>query len=319
MFARAHLRLTLLYVGLFALVLVVFSLIFYIGLATVLAPTFDLEPDLTSAQVAQAAYQAILERIGLALVIADLAIVALVGGAAWILASRTLRPIREALLRQRRFVADASHEMRTPLATIRAVAESATAEAEPADLRAALGTIATASARLSRLTTDLLLLAKTDDRLLDPRVEAFDLSVIVAEVVEAYRIANPNPPAPQLRLASDLRVRGDPDEVGRVASNLLHNAVEYGGAQAPVRVTTGASDREAWLEVSDEGPGIASADLERIFEPFYRVQHDAAGPKGSGLGLAIARSLAARNRGRLTVMSQPGSGATFRLTLPRFS
>ena len=114
MFRRARLRLTVLNIVLFALVLAVFSLVFYVAFATVLAPTFDPEPDLTNDQVAAAAYQATLERIGLALVVGDVAVTALVGLIAWVLAGRTLGPIREAHARQRRFVADASHEMRTP-------------------------------------------------------------------------------------------------------------------------------------------------------------------------------------------------------------
>ena len=69
--------------------------------------------------------------------------------------------------------------------------------------------------------------------------------------------------------------------------------------------------------MTDTGPGVAAADLERIFEPFYRVRADAQAPEGSGLGLAIARSLARRNRGRLVAISQPGSSTTFRLSLPR--
>jgi signal transduction histidine kinase len=83
-------------------------------------------------------------------------------------------------------------------------------------------------------------------------------------------------------------------------------------------VTTRAADREALVEVSDDGRGIADADLERIFEPFHRVRSDAGTPDGNGLGLAIARSLAERNGGRLTVTSRVGDGSTFRLVLPRF-
>jgi signal transduction histidine kinase len=85
-----------------------------------------------------------------------------------------------------------------------------------------------------------------------------------------------------------------------------------------VRIATHATERECDVEVRDDGPGIALADLERIFAPFYRVSADAASPGGSGLGLAIARSLAERNHGRLDVTSRPGAGATFRLVLPRF-
>ena len=320
MFRRARIRLTVLYIGLFALVLTVFSVIFYVGFATVLAPAFDLGPELTNEQIAQVAYQTTVERIGLALLAADLVVVALVGVAAWVLAARTLRPIREAHARQRRFVADASHEMRTPLAAIRSSAEGALAAADSADeLRRALAAVEHSAARLTRITNDLLLLARSDE-LPSDRHEPIDLSVIVAETVEAFAAAHPEPPHTRMTLGADLRVSADPNEIGRIVANLLDNAFRYGRAPNALsaRVTTRAADREVLVEVSDDGPGIAAADLERIFEPFHRIHSDAGGPEGSGLGLAIARSLAQRNGGRLTAMSQPGSGATFRLSLPRF-
>ena len=320
MFRRARIRLTVLYVGLFALALVVFSAVFYVGFATILAPTFDLAPELSNEQVADAAYQTTLERIGLALVVADVVVVVLTGVAAWTLAARTLRPIRDAHARQRRFVADASHEMRTPLAAIRASAEGVLATpATLDDLRHALTVVAGSADRLARITNDLLLLARTEE-LPDDRREAIDVSVVVAETVEAFATAHPDLPATRLALASDLRVVADPDEIGRIVANLLDNALRYGGGASAsgARVSTRAADREALVEVSDDGPGIAEADMERIFEPFHRVRSDATGPEGSGLGLAIARGLAERNGGRLTVASRPGSGATFRLSLPRF-
>lgn len=321
MFRRARMRLTILYIGLFVLALGLFSLVFYVAIATVLAPTFDLAPELTNEQVAEVAYQTSVERIGLALLAANVFAVALVAIAAWALADRTLRPIREAHARQRRFVADASHEMRTPLAAIRSSAEGALATAvTQEELRRALAVDASSAQRLTRITNDLLLLARSDEVATDRR-DPIDLSVVVAETAEAFAVAHPDLPRARLSLGADLRVSADPTEIGRIIENLLDNAVRYsGGPKAdPVRISTKFVDRDALVEVSDDGPGIAAADLERIFEPFHRVHSEAGTPEGSGLGLAIARSLAQRNGGRLTVASRPGSGSTFRLSLPRLT
>ncbi len=320
MFTRTRVRLTILYVVLFALVLGVFSVVFYVGLSTALAPTFDIGPEVTSEQAAAVAYQATVEQVRLALMAGDVAVVVLVAGAAWILASRTLRPISDAHARQRRFVADASHEMRTPLAAIRASAEGALAAPLSVDeLRGALGTIVDASDRLSRLTNDLLLLARADELPPDQHTPPVDVSVVVAEVLEAFAVAHPELPTSRASLGSDLLVAAAPDEIGRIVANLVDNAYRYAReAAAPPRIVTRSAEREVIVEVSDDGPGIAAGDLGRVFEPFARLHADADTPEGSGLGLAIARSLARRNGGLLTVASRPGEGATFRLSLPRF-
>jgi signal transduction histidine kinase len=319
MFGRARRRLTLLFIALFALVLGVFTAVFYVSFATVLAPEFDIGPELSNEQAADAAYQATLGRIEIALVVAYVVVVALVGVVAWVLASRTLAPIRDAHVRQRRFVADASHEIRTPLAAIRATAEEATGRSGSIEeLETALAGIEMSAERLSRLTNDLLLLARTDERLIDRRTDAIDLSVLTAEALEEFEGANSDSPRPQLTLEPDLVVSADPEELRRIVLNLVDNAVRYGDRENRVRVTTRRTDGDAVIEVRDAGPGIAAADLERIFDPFYRVRADAATPDGSGLGLAIARSLAERNGGRMTVVSQVGGGSIFRLALPRF-
>lgn len=318
MFQRARRRLALRYLAVLVVVLAAFSLVFLVTISIVLRPAFDVAEDSTTDEAVKHAYQRSVERIGLALVVADGAVVVLVGAAAYFLADRTLRPIRQAHERQRRFVADASHEMRNPLAAIRSTAESALGgPADPADQRAALGAILGASERLSALTDDLLLLARSEQGLIEPRRQRLDLSVVAAEVAEEARAAIGRPDSIVVSLAPDLEVEADDTEIRRIVSNLVDNALRHGQGGGPVRVHTSAVDGQAIVEVADHGPGIAAADLERIFEPFYRVRADATASSGSGLGLAIAADLAARNGGRLTVESDPGQGSTFRLSLPR--
>ena len=319
MFARARVRLTLLYIGLFTLVLGTFSAIFYAAIRTILEPAFDLAPELSNEQAAEQAYRATIERIGLGLIVGDVLVIGLVGIVAWVLASRTLRPIREAHVRQRRFVADASHEMRTPLAAIRATAESAADGAQTVDeLRTALASIIASAERLTHLTNDLLLMARTDERLLASRPEPMDLSVAAAEALADLERVLSDATHTRLELTPDLLVSADPDDIRRILANVLDNAVRYGGSGGSIRLATSGTEREATVAVTDDGPGIAAADLDRVFEPFYRVRADAGSPDGTGLGLPLARSLAERNGGRLTVESEPGAGSTFRLVLPRF-
>jgi two-component system OmpR family sensor kinase len=316
-FARARRRLAIRYLVLFVVVLIAFSLVFFVVLAAVLQPDFDIGPEVPNEEVARIAYTRAIERIALALVLAVVAVVAVVGLAGYYLADRTLRPIQEAHDRQRRFVADASHEMRGPIAAIQGTAESGLLPAaDEASRRRALETILDASGRLGRLTTDLLVLARTEQGILDVAADPTDLSVVVAEEVERFQAGiTERRLMVDVALAPDLVVQADPTEVARIVGNLLDNALRHGGE--PIRVRTYASDGRAIVEVADRGPGIAVADAGRVFEPFYRVRSDASAPAGSGLGLAIAADLARRYGGRLTVESSPGSGARFRLELPR--
>lgn len=317
MFRSARRRLAVRYLVVLSLVLGLFSIVFMVAIVVVLRPAFDVAEDATTDEAVHRAYERSVQRIALALVVADGAVIVLVGGAAYFLAGRTLRPIQAAHERQRRFVADASHEMRTPLAAIRSTAESALAPtADPASRSTALQTIVEATERLTGLTNDLLLLAQSEQGQLQPRPERLDLSVVTAEVVEAVRPAG-RPDAIVLSLATDLVVRADEDDIRRIVANLVDNALRYGAGPAPVRVRTAVVDGQAAVEVVDSGPGIAAEDQERIFEPFFRVRADAQAPSGSGLGLAIAADLARRNGGRLGVESRPRDGATFRLLLPR--
>jgi two-component system OmpR family sensor kinase len=316
-FAKARRRLAVRYLLLFTVVLIVFSLVFLFALAVVLQPAFDIAPEVSNEEAARLAYGQTIERIAAALLLANVVVFAIIGVAGYYLADRTLRPIREAHDRQRRFVADASHEMRGPITAIQSTAEAALGASSDAPTRhEALQTILGASARLGRLTTDLLVLARTEEGLLAPALETVDLSVVVAEEVERFRAADGDPRTViELYLTEDLVTRADPAEVARIVGNLIDNAVRYG--RPPVQVRTLSSEGKAIVEVADHGPGLAHADVERVFEPFYRVHADSAAPDGSGLGLAIASELARRHGGRLTVDSRPGAGARFRLELPR--
>jgi signal transduction histidine kinase len=314
MFRRARRDLTLLYIVLFALVLVVFTVVFYVAFVTVLAPAFDIAPEVSSSQAAEIAYEETIRRIALAVAIADAVAILIVGVAAWILATRTLDPIRAAHNRQRRFVADASHEIRNPLSAMKTTAQVALErDRSPAELRTALEVVVDAASRLTKLTNDLLTLASTDG-LPERRSERFDLSVIAAEAVEA--LAPPVGDSPiRLDLRADVPALGDPDQISQIIRNLAENAVRHGGPGVRVTVATRSVDHDAVVEVRDSGPGIAAADIDQIFQPFYRV-HREPSTDGNGLGLAIAADLATRNGGRLSVSSTPGNGATFRLTLP---
>jgi two-component system, OmpR family, sensor kinase len=316
-FAEARRRLALRYVVLFALVLTAFSTVFFVAIAIVIQPAFDIGPEPPEGAPATRAYTRTIERIGLVVIVADVAVVSGVAFVAWYLAERTLRPVRDAHERQGRFVADASHEIRSPLAVIRSTVDQALSPAANDQTRTdALVTIGDAVDRLTATTRGLLTLAALE-RPLGATRDPIDVSVAVAEAVATARAAEPSPGTTiELNLAPDLLVRGDSDALTGLVRNLIDNALRYASGR-PIGVRASGTPGSAIVEVTDHGPGIAPADLERVFEPFYRVRADSKAPPGTGLGLAIAARLARELGGRLQAESKVGEGSVFRVTLPR--
>lgn len=225
--------------------------------------------------------------------------------------------------RMRQFVADASHELRSPLTTIRGFAElyrqgASGGEEETAKL---LRRIEDEAARMGLLVEDLLLLARLDrERPLD--LAPVELPVIAADAVHAARAVAPDRPI-TLDIAGDagpLVVLGDDARLRQIANNLLTNALTHTPAGTPVTVRLHRAGPEAVLEVHDRGPGLTQRQSERVFERFYRADaartRTADGPPSTGLGLAIVAALVGAHQGSVDVESRPGEGATFRVRLP---
>ncbi len=207
---------------------------------------------------------------------------------------------------QRRFVADASHELRSPLATIGAGLELLQ-NSDPGTVVALRGE----TQRLGRLVDDLLLLARADERGLQPRRDEVDLD----EIVEAER-ARPYEDGVRTEVrAEHVRVVGDRGQLVRVLRNLVDNAHRH--ARSRVLVTLGREGDRAVLDVVDDGPGVPAADRIRIFERFVRLDDARArADGGSGLGLAIVAEVVAAHGGQVWVEDAPGGGALFRVRLP---
>ena len=213
---------------------------------------------------------------------------------------------------QRRFVADASHELRSPLSTVRAAAELSSAHPGDFPWDEAATTVLAETDRLERLVGDLLLLARSDEHGLVMRPGDVDLDDVVA--AEAQRLRRVSARSIHLHLAP-VRVRGDAAHLARAVRNLADNADAH--AAGEVWLTLSSVDGEAVVEVGDDGPGIAAGERERVFERFVRLdasRERASG--GSGLGLAIVRQIALAHGGRASAGGRAGGGTTMTLGLP---
>ena len=218
-------------------------------------------------------------------------------------------------------LANVSHELRTPLSAIRMYAqtlESGLLEQDPESTRRSLATI----------VRETEWLEATVERVLTWRALSRDRSAVdlepggVADAVEDAlarfrRMVAPGEVDLEVEVSSSRRVSRDRDALGRVFLNLLANAYKYGGEEKRIRVVARDLEERVEVSVEDGGIGIPAEDLERVFEPFYRVDaRSRGGAAGTGLGLAIVRHLVLLHGGTVRAASEPGKGSVFTVTLP---
>ncbi|MDE0169348.1 MAG: ATP-binding protein [bacterium] len=211
------------------------------------------------------------------------------------------------------FVVAASHELKTPVAAIKAAAETilVAMDEDPEAVFDFSGRIFDNALRMSRIVTDLLDLSRLESD--SPHVEPFDLADVLEEEIERFSSSLPGidfaaAPTPMI---------GSPSDLALAFRNLLENAVRNTPEQGRVAASVVSDNGEATIVVSDTGSGIPASDLPRIFERFYRV--DAARSRstgGTGLGLAIVKHVAELHGGRVEVESRLGQGSTFRIRVP---
>jgi signal transduction histidine kinase len=214
---------------------------------------------------------------------------------------------------QRRFVADASHELRSPLATIRAGLD--TLPGAPADTASHhIRLMRGQTERLDRLVSDLLLLARVDEHGLSPHDDDVDLDDLVW--AERDRLAAQHPDLTVRTQISPARVTGDVHHLARAVRNLTDNAARHAHREVTLRVWT--DKHSGHIDVGDDGPGIPAADRDRIFERFVRLDDSRSRTDGgTGLGLPITREIVDAHGGSITILPpRREGGTTIRTTIP---
>jgi two-component system sensor histidine kinase SenX3 len=220
---------------------------------------------------------------------------------------------------RRDFVANVSHELKTPIGALALLAETLADEPDPDVVRRLSGRLRDESFRVSDIVDDLLALSRIEAH------ESLAVASVPVDAVVAEAVVRVRPTADQHQVAigvvadePDLHLDADRSQLVSAVANLLDNAVKYSEAGSPVEVRIGATDEHVLIAVRDHGIGIPTRDLERIFERFYRV--DKARSRvtgGTGLGLSIVRHVAQNHGGEVEVQSREGEGSTFTLVLPR--
>jgi signal transduction histidine kinase len=257
-----------------------------------------------------------------------------------------LARLEAAFSAQQRFIADASHELRNPLAIIRTNIDVALSDpdADPEELRQAIVVVRRASERMARLVDDLLALARREMPTFQR--EPVDLGQAIGEASEEFVVparargivldraiagypsegshpADPKPAgrsrglAPEAPESPRVVVIGDRDALKRAVANLLDNAVRLAPEGSRIRLAVGSERGQAWVAVSDEGPGIAPEDQQHVFDRFWRADKARSrADGGAGLGLAIVRQIVQSHGGEVQLQSRLGVGSTFTIWLP---
>ena len=297
-----------------------------------------------------------IEQLTIDLIVGITVMIISVGGIGWFLSGIAIEPIEVSYSSLKQFTADASHELRNPIATIQTNVQMALAypEAEPQLQQRQLQIIERLTQKLGRLVNDLLFLARSDSGMVQQEWQPVPLDALLIDVIEEQRIAATQKSLflslhivePQLeeKLNEEdvFTVRGDWDRLSRLFTNLIANAIEHTdkpkSADASVEVELEIitlpktirrreKNRQYALvvKVKDNGTGISESDLSHIFDRFYRAdparsaKREIDSPTGAGLGLAIAKAIVENHQGQISVESTVAEGTTFTVTLPQNS
>ena len=228
--------------------------------------------------------------------------------------------VQAAFERERRFTADAAHELRTPLAAIKGRIDVTLSRVRTsAEYETTLRALDDEADRLIRLAIDLLLLARLDQRQFRWEPETLEVGEVLSAVLEEVQpLAQVRQITLVRRIAADLCVQGYPDHLIRLLLNLLDNAMKFTPASGQVIVQAEANAGEVCITITDQGPGIPPEHLPYILERFYRVESARSrSDGGTGLGLAIAAEITRVHGGTLEVQSQPACGTSFIVRLPQ--
>ncbi len=234
----------------------------------------------------------------------------------FLVVGRALQPIRRALRRQRDFVADAAHELRTPVAILRTAAELGLESSEISEQQSSLEQALAESVHLARLVDDLALLANADSGAMSLEPRPIDLAELVATAVSGIELLAEDREVRLVLEAPDtLPLIGDPVRLRQLLLILLDNALKHTPAGGCISVRLSRHGGKATLQVEDTGRGIDPDDLPQLFERFYRAARDRR-IEGGGLGLAIGRWIAQAHGGQIKAANAAPHGAVFTVTLP---
>ncbi|MGJ3250759.1 MAG: sensor histidine kinase [Elainellaceae cyanobacterium] len=257
----------------------------------------------------------------------------------WLLSGLAMAPVRDSYQRLKQFTADASHELRNPIAVIQTNVQVALSDSDPQFQHDQLKVVERITRRLGRLVDDLLFLARQDSGIVQLSFNPISIYGVLSEVIDEQqaiasdkhvqlRLNHPKPDSRSSSIKTDpysplYLVQGDRNQLTRLFTNLIGNAIQYtpSGGEVYITLTTlkRNNDVQTVVQVQDTGVGIPPNAIPHLFDRFYQVDSSRSHRTGSGLGLAIARAIVDNHQGQIHLDSTPGEGTTVTVTLPDLS
>ena len=317
LFQRARLKLTGLYIGIIAVILIIFSLTLYHALAKNIRDNF--EGNFSDDQTQELVITKTTDQLQTTIFFIDLIILFVSSGLSYFLAGKTLKPIQRAMEKQEQFTVDASHELRTPLSVIKTNLEVALREKDwNKDKGRALIVSAIDEVKLmTKLTEDLLALSKLEDKEKIYSFKKINIAEITEQMVKKMQIiAIKRKIQLSIERSDTAFIYGNAGALQQLVMNIVSNALNFTPAGGYVRLAIEQRGEEIIISVQDTGTGITKEDLSHIFERLYRADKARKQGGGTGLGLAIAKEIVHKHRGTINIESELGKGTLVIITFP---
>jgi len=320
-FLRVKLKLTVFYIAGILVILVIFSLVVYSLFAQNITENIEYEgPDYKgNADIEAQIFEKAQNRLQAILLTVDGLIIILVGGISYYLAGKTLKPIESAYAKQKKFLADSAHELRTPLAVMKTGAEAVLSDeaSKKEEYKKLAKDFLEELNFLTDMVNDLLFLAR-EDNLHTLEYTKTDLGALVNKQIG---LIVPYAKAHQVRLEKNIKgnlfVKGNRGHLKRLVANLIKNAIDYNCAGGKVLVSLQQEKKEVIFKVVDTGIGISQEAIKHIFDRFYKIDQARVGQNsGAGLGLSIVKEIVIAHKGKIKVNSEINKGTEIIISLP---
>jgi len=321
-FLRVKLKLTVFYIVGILVILAIFSLVVYSLFAKNIAENIEYEgPDYEGrVDIEKQIIEKAQDRLQAILLTVDGLIIIIVGGISYYLAGKTLKPVESSYAKQKKFLADSAHELRTPLAVMKTGAEAVLSDksCKKEEYKKLVKDFLEELNFLSDMVNDLLFLTR-EDNLHSLEYIKTELRALVHKQID---LMVPYAKARQVTLEKNIIkesifVKGNAGYLKRLVVNLIKNAIDYNYVKGKVLVSLQHEKKEAILKVVDTGMGISQEDIKHIFDRFYKI--DQAGVEqnsGAGLGLSIVKEIVIAHKGKIKVNSEINQGAEIIISLP---